>query len=53
MKKLARFLLVAIFFGSASAQAIARDFVVGYSVLSASAAQLWVAHDAGIFDKQV
>jgi NitT/TauT family transport system substrate-binding protein len=51
MKKLARFLLVAIFFGSAAAQAIARDFVVGYSVLSASAAQLWVAHDAGIFDK--
>ena len=51
MKKLARFLLVAIFFGSASAQAIARDFVVGYSVLSASAAQLRVAHDAGIFDK--
>ena len=51
MKKFARFLAVVLFFGGATAQAIARDFVVGYSVLSASAAQLWVAHDTGIFDK--
>ena len=51
MKKLARVFLVALFFGGASAHAIARDFVVGFSVLSASAAQLWVAHDAGIFNK--
>ena len=51
MKKLARGFLVALFFGGASAHAIARDFVVGFSVLSASAAQLWVAQDAGIFDK--
>jgi NitT/TauT family transport system substrate-binding protein len=51
MKQLTQFLAVALFFISISVQASARDLVVGYSVLSASAAQLWVAHDAGIFDK--
>lgn len=51
MKKLTQFLAVALFFCGTSVQAFAQDLVVGYSVLSASASQLWVAHDAGIFDK--
>ena len=51
MKRFVRCLLVALCFSATSGDVIARDFVVGYSVLSASAAQLWVAQDAGIFDK--
>jgi NitT/TauT family transport system substrate-binding protein len=51
MNKLAQFLVAALILGGTSGQAIARDLVVGYSVLAASAAQAWVAHDAGIFDK--
>jgi NitT/TauT family transport system substrate-binding protein len=51
MKKLIQVLVVALLFGGTLAHAIARDLVVGYSVLSASVAQLWVTQDAGIFDK--
>jgi hypothetical protein len=40
MKRFVRCLLVALCFSATSGDAIARDFVVGYSVLSASAAQL-------------
>lgn len=53
MKKLISFLWIILFvsISANSGPATARDLVVGYSVLSASAAQLWVAHDAGIFEK--
>jgi NitT/TauT family transport system substrate-binding protein len=45
-------LFVAIFILSVTSAPVgARDLVVGYSVLAASAAQLWVTQEAGIFDR--
>lgn len=51
MNKIAKFFIAVLILSVTSAPVSARDLVVGYSVLSASAAQLWVAHEAGIFEK--
>lgn len=51
MNKIAKFFIAVLLLSVTSAPVSARDLVVGYSVLSASAAQLWVAHEAGIFEK--
>lgn len=51
MTRMPRVLFGVLVFAAIVTPASARDFVVGYSVLSASAAQLWIAHGVGIFDK--
>jgi NitT/TauT family transport system substrate-binding protein len=51
MNKIAKFFIAVLILSVTSAPVSARDLVVGYSVLAASVAQLWVTQDAGIFDK--
>lgn len=51
MTRLQRLFVAILILSVTSAPVGARDLVVGYSVLAASTAQLWVTQETGIFDR--